>query len=222
MHKKRNWRRKVTTTRSRSTAISSIQCGYSIRHGGHRISLYCIHVSLTCVWVRPTKCVLTEMRRRCPALMTSAQLDRAPENGQRLIYLITDEQIHSVQPLSAVQLMNPISQRVFTPAETCQLIKSIVYARYPASISVRQCSAKVIFSRRSRERPLRRSASQKEESTTAVWDPAFAWRLSRKPERFNSIQTNTSHIIEINMINVRKHTSQPLNVPSVPSNQGDA
>lgn len=156
MHKKRNWRRKVTTTRSRGTAISSIQCGYSIRHGGHRISLYCIHVSLTCVWVRPTKCVLTEMRWRCPALMTSAQLDRAPENGQRLIYLITDEQIHSVQPLSAVQLMNPISQRVFTPAETCQLIESIVNARYPASISVRQCSAKVIFSRRSRERPLRR------------------------------------------------------------------
>lgn len=102
------------------------------------------------------KCVLGEMRRRCPVLMTSAQLDRAPENGQRLIYLITDEQIHSVQPLSAVQLMNPISQRVFTPAETCQLIESIVNARYPASISVRQCSAKVIFSRRSRERPLRR------------------------------------------------------------------
>lgn len=182
------------------------------------------------------KCVLGEMRRRCPVLMTSAQLDRAPENGQRLIYLITDEQIHSVQPLSAVQLMNPISQRVFTPAETCQLIKSIVYARYPASISVRQCSAKVIFSRRSRERPLRRQPLRCGTRSNMQKKVQARRRRARrlceilrslddyhkKLERFNSNQANTSHIIEINMINVRKHTSQPLNVPSVPSNQGDA
>lgn len=76
--------------------------------------------------------------KRCPVLMTSAQLDPAAGNGQRLIYLITDEQIHSVRLLSAVQLMNPISQCVFIPAENCQLIKSIMNARYPTCVSVSQ------------------------------------------------------------------------------------